>query len=203
MKNPAKNKNKKKKVRLKDRSEVLIRALAPDDLDAAVAFFKTLPKKDRGYLRRDVRDRAVVEQMFEAVAQGRARRIVAVAGGKIVAEGALELEPHAWKSHVGELRLVVARPFQRKGLGMLMARELYHLAAAAKLEELIVRMMRPQIAARKIFRKLGFHDEVLLHDYVRDLDGAKQDLILMRCDLGGLWQELEDYFMNGDWQRTR
>ena len=194
---------KKRKVKLKDRSEVLIRPLEPADLDAAVAFFKALPKKDRGYLRRDVRDRAVVEQMFEAVAQGRARRIVAVAGGKIVAEGALELEPYAWKRHVGELRLVVARPFQRKGLGMLMARELYHLAAAAKLEELIVRMMRPQIAARKIFRRLGFHDEMLLPDYVRDLDGTKQDLILMRCDLGGLWQELEDYFAHRDWQRTR
>ena len=207
MKKPAKTKKTGKKrgktVRLKDRSEVLIRPLRPEDLDPAIAFFKALPKKDRGYLRRDVRDRAVVEQMFDAVAQGQARRIVAVAGKKIVAEGALELEPHAWKSHVGELRLVVARPFQRKGLGMLMARELYHVAAGAKLEELVVRMMRPQIAARKIFRRLGFHDETLLHDYVRDLDGVKQDLILMRCDLKGLWQELEDYFLHGDWQRAR
>jgi GNAT superfamily N-acetyltransferase len=150
-----------------------------------------------------VRDRAVVEQMFEAVVRGRAQRIVAVAEGAIVAEGALELEPDSWKRHVGELRLVVARPFQRQGLGMFMARELYHLAAAVKLEELIVRMMRPQIAARKIFRKLGFHDEVLLPDYVRDLDGTKQDLILMRCDLGALWKELEDYFTHVDWQRTR
>lgn len=193
----------KKRVKLRDRSEVQIRPLEPADLESMVAFFKKLPKKDRGYLRRDVRDRAVVEQMFEAVERGQARRIVAVAGGKIVAEGALELEPHAWKSHVGELRLVVARPYQRKGLGMLMARELYHVAAGAKLEELIVRMMRPQIAARKIFRRLGFHDETLLHDYVRDLDGVKQDLILMRCDLKALWQELEDYFVQGDWQRTR
>jgi L-amino acid N-acyltransferase YncA len=205
MKKPGKTKNRRKpkKVKLKDRSEVLIRPLEPGDLDSAVAFFKKMPKKDRGYLRRDVRDRAVVEQMFEAVAQGRARRIVAVAEGKIVAEGALELEPHAWKRHMGELRLVVARPFQRKGLGMLMARELYHQAAAAKLEELTVRIMRPQIAARKIFRRLGFRDEVLLQDYVRDLDGAKQDLVFMRCDLGGLWRELEDYFVHGDWQRTR
>jgi len=199
----AKARSKARTVKLKDGSEVVIRPLEQRDLDRARAFFHGLPKKDREYLRRDVRQTAAVEQMLEAVARGQAQRIVALAGRKIVAEGALELEPHAWKRHVGELRLVVARPYQRKGLGMLMARELYHLAAAAKLEELIVRMMRPQIAARKIFRRLGFHDEVLLHDYVRDLGGAKQDLILMRCDLGALWQELEEYFAQRDWQRTR
>jgi len=199
----AKTKSKAGTVKLRDGSRVVIRPMEPRDLDGTLVFFRGLPKKDRGYLRRDVRDRKVVEQMFEAVARGQARRIVAVAGGKIVAEGALELEPHTWKRHVGELRLVVAHPYQRKGLGMLMARELYQLAAAAKLEELTVRIMRPQVGALKIFRRLGFHDEILLHDYVRDIDGAKQDLILMRCDLEALWQELEDYFVEQDWQRTR
>ncbi len=67
----------------------------------------------------------------------------------------------------------------------------------------MVRMMRPQVAARSIFRKLGFHEETLLPDYVKDRRGHKQDLILMRCDLEALWQELEDFIATGDWQRTR
>ncbi len=196
-------KDKGRTVQLKDGSEVVIRPLHPRDLNAAVLFFRGLPRKDRGYLRRDVRDRKVVQQMFEDVARGQAKRIFAVAGRKIVAEGALEVEPHDWKRHVGELRLVVARSHQRKGLGMLMARELYNLATAAKLEELMVRIMRPQAGALKIFRLLGFHDETILHDYVRDLYGEKQDLILMRCDLAALWQELEEYFVHHDWQRSR
>ena len=53
------------------------------------------------------------------------------------------------------------------------------------------------------FRKLGFHEETVLPDYVRDLEGHKQDMILMRCDLQALWSELEDFISTWDWQRTR
>ena len=56
---------------------------------------------------------------------------------------------------------------------------------------------------RSIFRKLGFHEETLLADYVKDMKGTKHDLILMRCDLEGLWRELEDYIATSDWQRVR
>ena len=59
-----------------------------------------------------------------------------------LADGTLELEGHEWKEHVGELRLIVARSYQRKGLGMVMARELYGLAVNEELEEIMVRMMR-------------------------------------------------------------
>ena len=58
-------------------------------------------------------------------------------------------------------------------------------------------------AARSIFRKLGFHEETVLPDYVKDLEGHKQDMILMRCDLQALWSELEDFISTWDWQRTR
>jgi ribosomal protein S18 acetylase RimI-like enzyme len=104
-----------------------------------------------------------------------------------------ELEGQGWKEHVGELRLFVSPAYQRKGLGMLMARELYALAAAAKVEEIVVKMMRPQVSARKIFQRLGFHEEILIPDYVKDRNGDVQDFILMRCDLESLWRELEDY----------
>ena len=192
-----------KTVQLKDRSEVVIRAFVDQDLDAAVEFFRSLPREDREYLRRDVSRREIVETLLNEVRAGGAERLVAVAGDRIVAEGALEREGHSWKQHVGEFRIVVARDFQRRGLGMWMARELYHLAVASRIEELVVKMMRPQKGARKIFRRLGFHEEIVLPEYVRDLDGNPQDLIVMRCDLEGLWQELEDYFDRWDWQRAR
>ena len=192
-----------KVVKLRDGSEVVIRRLRRGDLDQAHAFFKALPRQDREYLKRNVAHREVVRQMINDVRAGRAKRLVAMQGKKVVAEGALELEGQTWKKHAGELRLVVARSHQRMGLGMLMARELYHLAASEKLEELVVKMMRPQVGARKIFRRLGFREETMLPEYVTDLHGKKQDLIVMRCDLEGLWQELEHYFEQGDWQRAR
>jgi len=45
-----------------------------------------------------------------------------------------------------------------------MMRELYFLAAQKKAEMLIVRMMRPQTAARNICRRLGFREELLIPD---------------------------------------
>ncbi len=192
-----------KQVNLKDGSTVVIRPMAENDLDRSFAFFRALAEQDRNYLRRDVTQREVVEERIGAMQSGRVKRIVALDGDQIVADAALELESRGWKQHVAELRLVVAREYRRKGLGLLMARELYSIAAGAQVEEVVVTMMRPQIAARSIFRKLGFHEETLLADYVKDVTGRKQDLILMRCDLAALWSELEDFMATWDWQRTR
>jgi L-amino acid N-acyltransferase YncA len=190
-------------AKLKDGTEILIRLQRKDDLDQLFEFFQAMPEEDKRFLRYDVSRREVLEDRFRAAETGRIQRVVAIANNDIAAEGVLELEGHGWKEHVGELRLFVNRAYQRKGLGMLMARELYTLAAAAKVEEIVVKMMRPQIAARKIFRRLGFHEEILIPDYVKDRSGEVQDLILMRCDLDSLWQELEDYLAHSDWQRTR
>jgi L-amino acid N-acyltransferase YncA len=190
-------------VKLKDGTEVLIRPMTTDDLDRSVAFFEALPEEDRAYLRADTSKRSVVERRLRAMAAGNVKRIVAILDDQIVADGALELKGPGWKEHVGELRLIVARPFQRKGLGMLMARELHHLAAAEKIKEVVVQMMRPQVAARSIFRKLGFREEVILPQHVRDIKGKRHDLVVMRCNLEALWQELDDYVSGLDWQRTR
>jgi L-amino acid N-acyltransferase YncA len=191
------------KVKLKDATGIEIRPMREDDLDRSLAFFKALPSKDKAYLRRDVSRRDVVAARIKAMESGRVKRIVAVVDEKIVADAALELESGGWKEHVAELRLLVAKPYRRKGLGLLMARELYSIAAEARIEEIVVKMMRPQIAARSIFRKLGFHEEMLMPDYVKDIRGKKQDLILMRCNLESLWREIEDFIETGDWQRMR
>lgn len=192
-----------KKVKLKDGTRVVIRPMRDDDLDRSLAFFQSLRPEDRAYLRYDVSRRDVVAERIRAMHSGRIKRLVAVAEDAIIADAALELESPGWTEHVGEIRLIVASRHQRKGLGMLMARELYSVAAKVKVEEIIVKMMRPQVAARLIFRKLGFHEETLLPDYVKDISGRRQDLILMRCDLEALWRELEEFIESHDWQRGR
>jgi len=193
----------KKRVKLKDGSEVLIREMRKDDIDRSLAFFQALPKEDRAYLRRGVMDREIAAQRIQAMESGRIMRLVAVVDDQIVADGALELEPPGWKEFMAEIRLIVAHQFQRKGLGTLMARELYLLAASKKVEEIIVKIMGPQVGVQNIFKRLGFHQEAVLHDYVKDISGTKQDLIVMRCNLEELWQKLGDHIVDSDWQRMR
>lgn len=193
----------KKNVKLKDGIEILIREMKEDDLDMALAFYKKLPDEDRRFLRGDVTKREVVESRIHDMLVGKVKRIVAIYNDKIIAIGGIELSGHEWMSHVGEIRLVVGRKYQRKGLGMLMAEELYGIAAAQKLEQIVVMMAEPQVVAQAICKRLGFKEQVTLPQQVRDRRGMTHDLIVMRCNLEALWQELEHFFAESDWQRTR
>ncbi len=65
------------------------------------------------------------------------------------------------------------------------------MAARCSVETIMVTIMRPQTSARNIFRELGFHEEIVHEDHVRDRSGKSQDIIMMRCDLKALWKELK------------
>jgi RimJ/RimL family protein N-acetyltransferase len=192
-----------KTVTLKDGSVVMIRDMRPDDTQRSFEFFAELPEQDRRYLRADVRRWEVVERRTRELDTGRALRVVAVDGDEIVADGALELAGHGWGANIAEIRLIVAHPYQRLGLGAQMARELFFLAAEQKVDRIVARMMRPQVGAQQIMRRLGFQDEFLIPEQVRDQDGNWQDLIIMRCNLEDLWNEMEELFNHSDirWHR--
>jgi RimJ/RimL family protein N-acetyltransferase len=194
---------KKKMEVLKDGTRVIVRNLHPDDLDALMKFYRSLPDEDRIYLKVDVTKRKIVRQRMDLVETGRIFRVVAVHEGEIIADGALELSIGEWGKNQGELRIIVASDFQRKGLGMIMMRELYFIALKGKIEKIVGKIMRPQIAAQKICRKLGFQREAVMPDYVRDQAGEPQDFVIMTCDLNDLWAELEIFYADSDWQRCR
>lgn len=193
----------KKTETLKDGKKVLIRELHTDDLDRLMKFYSSLPLEDRKYLRIDVTNRKIVEKRIKLTKTGNVFRLVALFDDEIIADGALELSTEEWRKHQGELRVIVAKPFQHKGLGMIMVRELYFLAVEKKVELVVVKMMRPQIAAQRIFRKLGFQEELLIPDYVRDQSGGTQDLLIMKCNIKDLWDELEHSYSDSDWRRCR
>lgn len=192
-----------KTEKMKDGIEVTIRRLVPNDIDRLMEFYGALPEEDRKYLKFDVTDRKVVAKRLRRVESGDDIRIAAVHGGVVVASGALELSGEAWSKHQGEIRVIIARPFQHRGLGTIMIRELYFIAVQNQLTTIVARMMRPQAGALKIFRRLGFREESLLPDFVKDLGGESQDLIVMRCEVKDLWKELDRLFSESDWQRCR
>ncbi len=194
---------KEKKVILKDGKEIIIRPLSSQDLDALMKFYRGLPPEDRRYLRVDVTNREVVSQRIKLAEEGLVHRLIALDKKEIVADGALEMSGEEWRRHQAEIRIIVARPFRRLGLGTAMIRELYFLAAAKNVEKIVAKMMRPQKAAQKIFRRLGFREEALLPDYVKDLSGKTQDLLVMVCDLKDMWKELDHLYSDSDWQRCR
>jgi ribosomal protein S18 acetylase RimI-like enzyme len=192
-----------KTVALKDGTEVTIRDMEPDDVQRSFDFFAELPKEDRKYLRVDVTRWEFVERRIHDIDPSRVRRLVVIHDDEVVADGALELEGHGWGGNIAEIRLIVSHQFQRRGLGLLLARELYFIAAEAKVDRVVARMMRPQAGAQRIMKRLGFHDEFLIPEHVRDQDGNWQDMIIMRCNLEDLWKEMEGVFEGSDirWHR--
>jgi L-amino acid N-acyltransferase YncA len=168
-----------------------------------MAFYRSLPIEDRRYLRVDVTDKKVVAERIKTAERDKIFRIIALYQDRIVGDGALELSGEEWRRHQGELRVIVARAFRRRGLGLVMMRELYFLAAARDVKKLVAKMMRPQKSARAICLRLGFREELLIPDYVEDLSGKSQDLVIMTCDLNDLWSELEEFYGASDWQRCR
>jgi len=145
----------------------------------------------------------MVERRTTELDRSRIERLVVVHDDEIVADGALHLEGHGWGDNVAEIRLIVARDWQRTGLGTLLTRELFHLASQCRVDRIIARLMRPQIGAHRIMKRLGFSEEFLIPEHVRDQDGTWQDLIIMRCPLEDLWREMESDFQSSDWRRHR
>jgi len=192
-----------KTLTLKDGRQVTVRNLRPSDVERSYEFFCALPEEDRRYLRVDVTRRRIVERRTTELDRSRIERLVVVYDDEIVADGALELEGHGWGDNVAEIRLIVARDWQRLGLGTLLARELFHLASRYRVDRIIARLMRPQEGAHRIMKRLGFSEEFLIPEHVRDQDGNWQDLIIMRCPLEDLWREMESEFETLDWRRHR
>jgi len=192
-----------KSVILKDGREVTVRNMSADDVERSYDFFCALPADDRKYLRVDVTRRRLVERRTRELDRNRIERLVVVHDDKIVADGALELEGHGWVNNVAEIRLIVSHDWQRYGLGTLLSRELFHLASQYRADRIVARLMRPQAGAHRIMKRLGFSEEFLIPEHVRDQDGNWQDLIIMRCPLEDLWQEMEANFESSDWRRHR
>jgi len=194
----------KKMTALRFGAKISIRPIELADLDAAYNFFQAMPREDRNYLRFDITNKSILaDRIRQAVTGVDRKRLIALVDGKIAATGILEFQSEGWTRDVAEMRLIVGRDYRRKGLGKLMARELFMLCAREKVEEILVQMMRPQKAARSIMKRLGFREEHVLKNYARDFAGNKQDLILMRCKLADLWREMESHVQEFDWQQYR
>ena len=171
---------------LKDGRSVHIRPITMDDFERSLAFFQRLDAGERRYLRRDVTDPGVVRTRIKEAQTYPVERLVALHDEAVVADGSLEHERYGWGDRIAQIRIIVAPAFRRVGLGTSLARLLYVIAHQQDVARINVRMLRPQRACCDIFHRLGFREEFVLPDHVRDLEGKLQDLIIMRSDLSVL-----------------
>ena len=177
---------------LRDGTSIVLRLQDSNDALALHQFYLALPEEDRIFLDDDVTKpewlvRFMARCDFESIFP-----LVATLDGKLVGHAWLARTRYGWMKHVGQLRLAVARPMQRKGLGSELARETLRIAINIGLEKMTVRMMDTQDAAIKAFQRIGFKPEATLRGHVRDAHGRARNLVLMGNDIAQIWLSMEN-----------
>ncbi len=178
-------------VTLRNGSAVVIKPLDATDAPALLKFYRALPEEDRLSLRDDVTKPEWLRRFVAKIESGEVVSLVAEREGRLVAEASLYRALHGWTRHVGEIRVSVAPALRRGGLGSVLARELVKLSTRMGVEKMVVQVVENQVAARRLFRKLGFKQEAVLRGHVKDIHGMKRDLIVGANDVSHIWEAME------------
>ncbi len=170
---------------LKDGTRVILRPMVKEDREKLLAFFRGLDAKDLLFLRSDVRDAAVIDRWVNNIDYRRAFPLLAEVDNRIVGDATLHMRRMGWKRHLGNVRVVVAKDYQNKGLGTLLINELVELAGEFGLEKLIAEIHLQAQGALTAFKRAGFSVKAVFEDLVKDFTGRSSDLIVMVCDVQG------------------
>ncbi|MGB8991958.1 MAG: GNAT family N-acetyltransferase [Desulfobaccales bacterium] len=168
---------------LKDGSRVLLRPLVKEDREKLLQFFQGLDARELSFLRNDVRDPAVVDHWVNHIDYNRVFPLVAEAEGRIVGDITLHMRKIGWKRHLGNVRVVVAKDYQGRGLGTLLINEIVELAGEFGLEKLVAEIHLQAVSAFTAFKKAGFSVKAVFEDLVKDPAGKSSDLVVMVCDV--------------------
>jgi RimJ/RimL family protein N-acetyltransferase len=183
-----------KQITLRDRTVVSLRPMGREDGPGLLEFFRRLSPEDRQFLKDDVTRQDIIETWVRGLSYDRVLPILAEVEGRIVGDATLHRQAYGWMRHVGEIRVVTDAYFRRRGLASAMARELFYVALQVGLDKMVAEMGVDQVAAIKVFQKLGFQQEARLANHIVDLHGRKHDLIIMTTDIPALMQTMEETF---------
>lgn len=182
-----------KEAKLKNDEKVVLKLLETQDLKLLVDFFQHIPLEDRMYLRNDVVRADYVMRRFGEINYDLKYPVLALKKDKIIGIGTLFRAEFGWERHLGELRCVVRKEYQRKGLCTILVRELFLRALKTDLYKIQAEIMEEQKSAIAAFKRMGFHQEAVLDKHVTDINGIRRNLVIMSLDIQELWSIMEDY----------
>ena len=165
-------------VALADGRKVSLRLMTRDDIDAVLAFAKSLDPDELLYLRVNITEPGVVERWAHYVETGRTETVLALDGDTVAGEASLLHNRTSWTRHLGEIRLQVAPSHRRRGVARLLTDEVEWIARTLDLRMLTARITLDQTAAQSFFRQIGYQREAVLWDYVMTADGKTHNLLV-------------------------
>jgi GNAT superfamily N-acetyltransferase len=173
----------KKKGKLKDGTEVLLRPMVKADRKAVGDFFCRLPSSVLQYVRHDVIDQKVLDEWFDHLDYDRVFPLLAIKDNKVVANASLHRVAYGWRKHLGTVRIVVEPEFHEKGLGTLMINELVDLSMEFGLEKLMVEFPLKSHSALSMFKRVGFSPRAVIEGLMKNRHGENVDVVIMVMDV--------------------
>lgn len=187
-----------KTKKLKDGTTVTLRPMEASDEKVLYDFFIGLRPEDRLFLKDDVTDPNVIHEWADTIDFEKIIPILAFNGKKVIGDATLHRAGHGWSTHVGEIRIVTDPEYRRKGLGLILAKEIFLLAQFLGIEKVEAEMMDSQEGAIHVFKSIGFKKEAQLKDYVKDMESRKHDLIVMTQDISKLWEHMDKMLLDAE-----
>lgn len=159
-------------------------------------FAVALPNMDLLFLNRNIQEPKVLKAWRESIARGDIVSVVARRDGKVLGTTAVVMDKMSWSAHVGELRVLILPEARETGLGRELIQESFLIGLAQGLEKLTVRMTLDQESAIAVFEEMGFKNEALFRDQVKDSHGDNHDLLIMSHNVAGFASQMQAYGMD-------
>lgn len=172
-----------KEIQLKDATKVTLRPLKKTDEKNFHEFFLAIPEPERMFIKHRVTDVAVIRDWCQNIDLGRNLPLLAVAGGKIIADATLHQQLGGWRRHIGRVSVLVQPQFRGRGLAKALVSEILEIARSVGLVRVEAEFIGEQEAAIKVFALLGFSNLLRLEDYVKDMQSISHDYVLMGLNL--------------------
>src|SRR3990172_7837029 len=164
-----------KEMSLRDDSPVSVRPLEAKDAEALLAFFGEIPERERFFLKDDVTLPAVIADWVRGTE--RAFALIALVSGHIVGEATLGRRRGKARSHVADVRVVVAQDARGRGLGTALIGELCDVARDAGLNGVLFEDAEAEALAAA--DSLGFVRLGRIYGGAIDPEGRLHDLVLL------------------------
>lgn len=161
---------------LRDGRRVLLRPFTERDVDALYEFFHTLPDQYRRFAWDNIDNRALIESWGRNIDYGKVFPLVALDGGKIVADASLHHRHGGPLRLVGRIKWMMEPAFRGVGLGTMLVNHLIDSARDRGLRHLSCMLISDLEAdAVATLQNLGFRSYVE-EGYGTDADGNQHDM---------------------------
>jgi len=170
-------------VSLENSTTLNLRMMTPADSHRIVTFARSLPEDDLLFLRTDITKAFVVMLWGQNIKAGLTVTVLAEREQEVAGYASMHHNEVTWQRHLGELRVQVGPQYRSRGLGRILAAEIFAIARDMGLRKIVAHMTPDQQGAIATVKRYGFEQEALLRDFVIDRVGRTRDLMVMTCDI--------------------